>query len=550
LLPILTSDEMRTVDTNYIKNIGIPSTVLMERAGIGIALFVNNLIETEGLDGDITVIAGRGNNAGDAFVTARYLHEAGFTVNIIMTSDEKDLSKDAHVNFNLIKSRANINIVKSNDNWKRMLKNSTIVIDGLLGTGAKAGLKGIMAEIADFLEDSPIYVVSIDLPSGLDATTGEISGRCIRADATITLGFPKLGLFAPSACDFIGNIYLHPLGYPIDAFNGTDVRTYLIEPRDVVENTPMRSESANKGDFGKLLIIAGSRGFTGAGVMTANSALKSGAGLVKLALPETIETQARCHLTEVMTVPLPDKDGSLYEGSIIKLREFKEWADYVVFGPGVGISDGVTKILKEVISWNKPMVIDADGLNNLANIGKIKLPDGSIITPHPGEMARLMNTTISNIQKDRIGTAKEAVKKYKCVVVLKGRNTVIAEPDEKTGSIYINPTGGPALASGGTGDILTGFIGSFLAQGYGQTESAINGVYLHGLCGDIISVEKGEGLLSATDLIDVLPDACDIVRSRYIWVDALNNLVPFPIWGDARRHYEACPGVLGDIELY
>ena len=546
MIPILTIEEMRKVDTNYIKKIGIPSAVLMERAGIGVALFVKNLLEKDETEREITVIVGRGNNAGDAFVSARYLNEAGFTINIIMTSDEKELSKDAYVNFSLLKSRANINIVKSNGNWKKILKNSTFVIDGLLGTGAKAGLNGIMGDIADILEASPSYIISIDLPSGFDATTGETGGKCIRADATITLGFPKLGLFSPTACDFVGDIYLNPLGYPLEAFEGTDVKTFLIEPRDVVENTPMRSEGANKGDFGKLLIIAGSRGFTGAAVMTAISALKSGAGLVKLALPETIETQARCHLTEVMTIPLPNKDGSLFDGSIPKLKEFKDWADCVVFGPGVGISDGVTKVLKEVISWNKPMVIDADGLNNLANLGTIELPDGSIITPHPGEMSRLMNTTISNVQKDRIGTAKEAVKKYKCVVVLKGRNTVIAEPDEIGGCVYINPTGGPALASGGTGDVLTGFIGSYLAQGYGAVGSTINGVYLHGLCGDIISVEKGCGLLSATDLIDVLGDACDIVRSKYIWIDTLNNLVPFPIWGEARRYYEACPGVMGE----
>ncbi|MGQ9705565.1 MAG: NAD(P)H-hydrate dehydratase [bacterium] len=538
MIPVLSGKEMHIVDTNYIKKMGIPSTVLMERAGVGVAFFVSNLKETEGINGDITVIAGRGNNAGDAFVSARYLSEVKYSINILLTSDEKDLSKDAKVNLNLIKSRENINILKSNDNWKKILKNSTVVIDGLLGTGAKAGLTGTMADIADFLEDSLIYVVSVDLPSGLDATTGEIGNSCIRADATITLGFPKLGLFSPSACDFVGNIYLHPLGYPIGSFDDTDVKTHLLEPRDVVENTPIRSEGANKGDFGKLLIIAGSRGLVGAAVMTSNSALKSGAGLVKLTLPESIETQARCHLTEVMTVPLPDRDGMLFRGSITKLKEFREWADSVVFGPGVGVSDGVADVLKEVLSWGKPMVIDADGINNLSKFGEIKLPEGSIITPHPGEMARLIKIPIDDVQKDRIKTAKMAVKVYDCLVILKGRNTVIAEPEKNGGNIYINPTGGPSLASGGTGDVLTGFIGSYIAQNYGTVGSAINGVYLHGLCGDIISVERGEGLLSATDIIEVLPDAHDIVRSRYMWIDGLNNFVPFPIWGDARRYYE------------
>jgi len=537
LIPVLTGEEMRKVDGAYINKIGIPSIVLMERAGIGVAQFVMSIAKNP-TDERIVVLAGPGNNAGDAFVVSRYLMEEDHEISIIMTSDEDSLSKDARKNLGIIKDRNNLKIIKRDSNWQEALEGATIVIDGLLGTGAKPGLRGLMAEIAEFLEYTSSYVVAVDMPSGIEATTGETGDRCIKADATITLGFPKLGLFAPQTSEFVGDIYLHPLGYPIEAFTEIEVKTFLLEPRDILTNMKARAEASHKGDYGKLLVVAGSRGLVGAAVMTANTAVRGGAGLVKLALPETIETQARSHLIEVMTIPLPDRDGMLYDDSIPELRKWRDWADCVVFGPGVGVSDGVGEVLREILSWNKPTVIDADGINNLATMNIGKLPDESIITPHPGEMSRLLNKGIDKIQGDRINTARDCAKRYQTTVVLKGRNTIITEQDVEYGNTYINPTGGPSLASGGTGDILTGLIGSLMVQGYTPQEASVNSVYLHGLAGDIISVENGDEYLSATDLIEELPRAYDTVKTRYMWTEPFANLMPFPIWGEARRNYE------------
>ncbi|MCS7233717.1 MAG: NAD(P)H-hydrate dehydratase [Synergistetes bacterium] len=514
-MKLVTAEEMREIDRYAIEKLGIPGIILMENAGlktvIGMREVIPNLLEKR-----ILIVAGKGNNAGDGFVVARHIFNLGGEVKVALCSPSSEIKGDALINFEIAK---NIGVclleIGSIDELRMLLDWSDIVVDALLGTGVRGEVKGFFAEVIKEVNLAGKPIVAIDLPSGLEASSGRVYGPCIRANWTFTMCLPKLGLWVYPGAYYSGQIFVVDISVPSWVWEKEfNIKRELLTIPYVRELLPLkRDPQSHKGDFGRVLVIAGSRGFTGAAALTSLGALRIGAGLVYLATPESLNDILETKLTEVIKIPVSDSDGAFDIRSFLDLKEHIEKCDVIVLGPGIGTSPPtklfVHKLIEEI---NKPIVIDADGLNCLAdNVELLKACKGKVvITPHPGEMARLIGKSTSYVQENRLEVAESFSSETGVVVVLKGARTVISSPD---GKIYVNPTGNPGMATGGTGDVLTGMIGGLIAQGLGLTEASCVGVFLHGLSGDIVASKKGELSLIASDLLDFLPEAIKEVCS-------------------------------------
>ncbi|MDP3261197.1 MAG: NAD(P)H-hydrate dehydratase, partial [Thermodesulfovibrionales bacterium] len=374
--------------------------------------------------------------------------------------------------------------------------------------------------------DSP--VISVDIPSGISSDTGQIMGEAVRADYTVTFGLPKRGHLLYQGAEYAGRLFIEDIGFPEELLHSEKLNAELIEKRDISLLIPERQRYSHKGDYGHVLVIAGSRGKTGAAFMCAKACLRAGAGLVTIGVPESLLDVFQSRVTEEMTLPLPDKgDGTLSSKALEKILEFlSEKADVLAIGPGISITDDTKKLVRELLlNSTAPAVMDADAINSLEGnkqiLKKAKAP--IILTPHAGEMARLLRQSsvvsrqlsvkdaelIAKIEKDRINTAMSFAKETGTYLVLKGVPTVIAEPE---GRVFINPTGNSGMASAGTGDVLTGMLSGFLGQGLNPLEASILGVYMHGLAGDIAAKDKGEHSLIASDIIDAIPEAFSFLK--------------------------------------
>jgi NAD(P)H-hydrate epimerase len=538
MIPLISAEQMRSIDETTIKDMSFPSLLLMERAGLGVARLVSDILFEMDEVGHppVSVLCGKGNNGGDGLVVARHLIEDGFPVSVGILGDEDELTPDARTNLHNLRIHTDdIHFVDDKDKLSEVIKSGYLVVDALLGTGAKPGLRGLYKDASEILLEENSLVVSLDAPSGLDVGIGEWGENAIYADFTITLALPKVGLIMPNSADIVGELFLQRLGYPQQAIDEVNADIYLLEDSDFEGLLPERGLHEHKGDFGKVLVIAGSRGMVGAGVMASVSALRAGAGLVKLAIPESIEPQARSQLVEVMTIPVSEEKGVFHRDLFPELKEHLNWADVVVFGPGVSTEESVRFFLQDLLRNDIPMIIDADGLNLLSQIQPDRLNSRTILTPHPGELARLMDVSVEDIQMDRVGFAKKASEKYGCVVVLKGCGTVINSPDNYA---FVSPAGGPELASGGSGDILTGIIAGMQGQFGDPLTASLVGVYLHGLCGDILSMDVDERYIVATDLLDVMPIAYDLMKyPEHQRPEHLLDPFPYPIWGRLAKHY-------------
>lgn len=513
---IITAAQMQELDRRTITEARIPGTTLMERAGSGV---VSCLEQELGAPRGkvVTIVCGKGNNGGDGFVVARLLHRRHAKVRVLAMAPVSDLSRDAATMYRQFVRAAGKSAVRpytSKSQAQSLLCNSDILVDALLGTGLSSEVAGRYGEAIDNINEAGRPVVAVDLPSGLHADTGTILGRAVRASLTVTFGLPKLGLYQNHGIDLAGLVSIVDIGIPQAYIDAVQSRTTLITQAFVRASLPARRMSSHKGTFGHAGIIAGSVGKTGAAAMAANAALRVGAGLVTVAIPSSVNDVLEAKLLEAMTVPMPEtKARTLSRTAFDRLAAFITARTAIAIGPGLSTHPETVELVQALVKQlDRHAVLDADALNALAGraslLTECKTPP--ILTPHPGEMARLeIDATPQSVNADRIGTAARFARERGVFVVLKGARTVIARPD---GAVAICPTGNPGMATAGTGDVLTGMIVGLLAQGLASWEAACVATYLHGYAGDLAAAAKGQTGLIAGDVIEQIPHALKTVN--------------------------------------
>jgi hydroxyethylthiazole kinase-like uncharacterized protein yjeF len=529
---LVTASQMQDLDRRTIKECGIPGIVLMENAGEGAAvLLVRSFPEVR--TGWVAVLAGQGNNGGDGFVMARHLMNWGIHTKVYLFSSIDDVHGDARTNLeSWLNMGGELSEIPYKGNFtraKKELTNAHVIVDAIFGTGLNSEIKGVVKGVISFINSLPTPVVAVDIPSGLDATGGKVLGAAIRANLTTTFGLAKIGQVVEPGRQYVGSLEVIDIGIPRIFIEEADIKAHFIDSEELnLSLLDPRPPDAHKGDYGHLCVLAGSPGKTGAAAMICQGALRTGAGLVTLGIPASLNPILEAKLTEAMTEPLPDAPaGYLSPDASQQIRQLLKGKTALALGPGISTQPQVQELLLELIPRvTIPLVIDADGITALASRPEIlkECKSTIVITPHPGEMARLVGTTTHKVQDDRIGVAKAFATTFGCIVVLKGNRTVIATPDEK---IYVNPTGNPGMASGGVGDVLTGIIGGLIAQGLSPLDAAIWGVYLHGMAGDLAVQTVGEISLIAGDIIDYIPRALTEVKAR-VNSQGINDHLPHP----------------------
>ena len=482
----------KQIDEYSINNTGIPGIVLMENAAIKILKYLDL-----GKDKSFIIIGGKGNNGGDAFAVARHLISVGEKVELFLIGGEKGMSNDCLINYNILKNLdVNINLIdniKDIENLRNSIKKSDIVVEGIFGTGLTRKIEGVYNDVISIINENSNYTVSIDVPSGLECNNGEILGNCIMAQRTISLMTYKKGFLNYNTEKYTGEIIVENISIPYNSIKKVIKNEFIMDEQYIRKNLKIRNKYGHKGNYGRVLIVAGSKGFTGAAYLSTEAAVRSGAGLVTLSTHEDIVNILSSKVNETMIECIENKH---------QFYKLLEGSDSIGIGPGLRNNDNTLEVLKEVITKsNCPIVIDADAINCLENnLDLIKEKTVPIIlTPHPGEMSRLTGISIKDINKKRVDIAKDFAKETGVIVLLKGYNTVITDGD----TTLINPTGNSAMASGGMGDSLTGIITSFLAQGYKPLEAASIGVFLHGYCGDKLSENMYS--VNARELINNFP---------------------------------------------
>lgn len=521
--PVVTSEEMQARDRYAIEKLKIPSIVLMENAGRCVVEIMEHQFGRL-QNAPVLVICGKGNNGGDGYVAARHLYNRGADVTVLSLGKENELKNDAKINFKILKEL----VRRENPKLLRLLlyrsgrmlsafTKSDFILDAIFGTGFSGEVKDPYSSIVEWINRQSSRVVSIDVPSGVDADTGDVVNTAVSADLTVTMANRKIGLLCGKGAGFAGTVKVADISIPKELKTVKSAKTFLTDADDVRIVLPRRPKNAHKHSVGKVFILAGSTGFTGAAALTSQSALRAGAGAVVLGTPLSVYPILAKKLTEVMVQPLPEtEDGSLSMTGYEAISKHISWADLVICGPGISRNSETCQLIWHIISeCDKPLLIDADGLNNLSE--KISLlknhrsPD-IILTPHTGELARLTGVSADSIERNRITVARRVAQQYRITLVLKGAPTVIADED---GTVLINPTGNPGMASAGMGDVLAGLIGGLWAQGMNKTEAAYAGVFLHGYAGDLARLEFGEKSLLAKDVQDLIPRSfLEIERSK------------------------------------
>ena len=504
-MDVVTSERMREIDRIAIDTYGIPGVVLMENAGLRIV----DAIREIGAGPRIVIVAGRGNNGGDGFVVARHLYREKHVSLWIATSPE-NYRGDALTNLTILRKLGipchNLQEENALDALAADLASADLVVDALLGTGISRETDPFFQEVISRINQCGAPALAVDIPSGVCANTGNILGAAIRAAMTVTFAVPKLGLllFPGAACT--GRLDVADIGIPPALLSGADCT--LLTPAVAHSLLPQRPVDGHKGTFGSVLLVAGSLGMSGAVALASRAALHSGCGLVFAATPKSVQPTVAAQVVEAITVPLPEnKLGRLQEDSLYILRDKWRSCHAVAVGPGMTQGEDALPVLTGILAeCPLPVVLDADALNLLARHPEILESRTApvVLTPHPGEAARLLSLEITEVQADRVGAAREMAKRYHSIVVLKGAHTLIADPD---GNITFNITGNSGMATAGSGDVLTGLLAALLAQGLSAVDATRLGVYLHGLAGDLAARKTGERSLVAGDVIDHISQA-------------------------------------------
>jgi ADP-dependent NAD(P)H-hydrate dehydratase / NAD(P)H-hydrate epimerase len=506
-IPLVTGAQMAAIDRRAI-NSGISGIKLMDSAGQGVTYAAKNLLN--GLaNRHIVVLCGKGNNGGDGFVLARLAAQQGAFVHIFLFASPQDVQGDAKKHLEHI-AHLPITYVLSNDaltSVQNALKQTDLVIDALLGTGLKGAPRNLMAQAINLLQKATCPIIAVDIPSGMYADTG--LGHCAVATQTVTFACPRIAHFFYPGRASCGHLYLVDIGIPQAAIRAENSSLFLINAQWASQALPNRKPDAHKGDRGRVFILAGSVGLTGAAALSATAALRTGSGLVTLGIPKSLNDILECKVTEAMTWPLPE----VRKNRCLALRARGDIApqlaksDAVAIGPGLGTHKETIILIRRLIEdLTCPTVIDADALNALVGHLDIlkKCPVPLVLTPHVGEFSRLTGQSIADVRQNPIELAKNFAQHVGHTIVLKGAPTLVAQPD---GCVYVNPTGNAGMATGGTGDVLTGVIASLIGQGLTPQIAAQLGVYVHGLAGDWVATHKGQQGLIASDMIQALPEA-------------------------------------------
>ena len=501
---------MQAIDQSAIKHFQLPGLVLMENAGRGVASLMHRKIP-DLKNKKVMVVAGKGNNGGDGFVIARHLHNSGVTVQILLLGKRSQLKSDARTNadiaFNMELPIHEVSESNLNSN-NHSLRHCHVIVDAIFGTGLSKPAGGLFQKVIKKINSSGKYVISVDIPSGIDSDSGQWMGPHVQAHLTAALGLMKRSHLLYPAAEAMGDVEVLDISIPSKAAESQKIKIELLEESDIRAWFPKRTANTHKGDYGHTLVVAGSRGKGGAAGLTALAALKVGAGLVTLAVPESCHHSLEFNPLETMSVPLPEtKSGSLSTQALDTLIEHTQGKNALAIGPGLSTQAATADLLRLYLPQVEcPMVIDADGLNCLSRRTEIlsKLQSPVILTPHPKELSRLSDWSVKEILERRLEAASDFAQTHSLILLLKGARTLIAHPE---GDVWVNPTGNPGMATAGSGDVLTGIIAGLLAQGLGAKPATATGAYLHGLAGDLYAAQYGEASLIGGDLIANLPES-------------------------------------------
>jgi NAD(P)H-hydrate epimerase len=508
-MKLLTAEQMQEIDRRAINEFLIPGLVLMENAGL-------RVLETiEGLTGElcnakIIILAGKGNNGGDGLVLGRHLINAGARVDTFLLGEPQSLSSDAYVNYSILeKMTGSLFPLRSDEDLDRLmiaLLSVDLIVDAIYGVGFRGILDDFETRIAQMVNWSQAPVVAVDIPSGVEANTGKVHGVAIKANHTVTFGFPKLGLVLEPGRDYVGTLTVADISIPRALLEDDEFKLNLIGEAMIKRLFKPRMAESHKGTYGHALVIGGSRGMTGAVVMASYGALRTGAGLVTVALPESLVHIIEASVMEVMSHPLPEtSEASISMEAFPAIENLLGTVSVCAIGPGMSRYQEANAILRFVLEKSRvPILIDADGLNALEGDVAI-LKDAQVpivITPHPGEMSRLTGLAVEEIQSNRLEIARKYAADWGVTVVLKGNQTVVAGP---SGEVFININGNPGMATAGSGDVLSGIILGLMAQGLKPQSAAVAGVYVHGCAGDRAAAITGQRALVAGDLLHHLP---------------------------------------------
>ncbi|MCT4595825.1 MAG: NAD(P)H-hydrate dehydratase [Anaeromicrobium sp.] len=505
-MKVVSGEEMKNIDKMAMDKYKIPGVVLMENAGLKVVEEICKSLEKYEKK-VVTIVCGTGNNGGDGFVVARHLKNMGIPINLYLLGNPAHIKGDGKINYDIV-SKLNIeigllttiNILKK---FSEHVKRSSIIVDAIFGTGLSRPIDGYIKQVIDIINTYSDEVISIDIPSGICADNGRLCGGAIKASKTVVFHLPKYGNIYYPGKDYCGEVIIKNIGIPKDVESDFNLKGNLITSKYIKNRIKKRNGDTHKGTYGKGYVIAGSVGMTGAAMLTCKGALRSGIGIIRLAISQRLNSILESSLTEVITVPLSEtKTGTFSIADIEKIIKTMEDSDVVGIGPGCGKSREIEDLIRNILErTNIPIVIDADGLNALARrkgmLSEIKSP--CVMTPHMGEMSRLTDLDIEYIKENKIQVVSEFAKKVNCVVVLKDSKTIIVNPK---GEVFINTTGNPGMATAGSGDVLTGIITGLIGQGLSPFEAAVCGVYIHGRAGDFAAQKVSEYGLNATDIVN------------------------------------------------
>lgn len=518
-MKIVSPEQMKLIDETAINKYGIPGIVLMENAARCVVDQILNLATS--CSARTVVFAGKGNNGGDAFAVARHLFNKGWDVFVYALCRQEEIKHDAYTNLSILnKMGIKVNFVPNDvaleqnviDDIKQKIALSDVVVDGIYGTGFKGQIKGNVSFIINIINELSPMTVAIDVPSGVDAASGKVSDPHIKAYCTVTFQYAKIGLMIHPGCESVGMLRIADIGIPCNVSNEFEIKTWAVDFNMAQELLPARPENTNKGDYGKILLITGSKGMTGAGCLAAKAAYKTGAGLVYLSVPSSICAVYEQNVVDAVKLPYDDENkGHLNKKSLEHIFNHYCNMDVVSIGPGLGLDTETADCVNQIlINIQKPLVIDADGLNALSILGtdKINFKGNAVLTPHPKEMSRLTGLSVEEVQNDRISVSLSFSRSINAIIVLKGSKTVVAMPD---GRVYINTAGNPGMAVAGSGDLLTGVISAFAAQGLSLADAAVLGVFVHGFAGDLAAQKIGMHGMTSEDILYYLPYATKMI---------------------------------------